>query len=153
MQATGKATFEKSTFRRETSVTINIQAPPEKVWGLMTDIAAIPNWNSTIISLGGTITQGSKIELKSTLAPDRTFNLTVSEMTAPTKMVWQDGFAPMFQGVRTYLFEKQSDDSTNFSMTEVNSGLMLPLIGGSLPDFQSNFEQFATDLKTAAESS
>lgn len=38
-------------------------------------------------------------------------------------------------------------------MTEVLSGLMLPLIAGSLPDFAPSFTQYAADLKREAERS
>jgi len=66
-------------------------------------------------------------------------------------MVWQDGFAPMFSGVRTFSLTPKSDGTTDFSMVEVFKGIMLPMIKGSLPDFKPNFEQYALDLKTAAE--
>ena len=45
------------------------------------------------------------------------------------------------------------DGSTEFSMVEVFRGVMLPMIAGSLPDFTAPFEQFASDLKRAAEAS
>jgi hypothetical protein len=38
-------------------------------------------------------------------------------------------------------------------MREEFSGLMLPMIKGSLPDFAPVFEAYATDLKRAAEGS
>jgi len=66
-------------------------------------------------------------------------------------MVWKDGFAPMFSGVRTFSLTPKSDGTTDFSMIEVFKGIMLPLIKGSLPDFKPNFEQYALDLKAAAE--
>jgi len=43
------------------------------------------------------------------------------------------------------------DGSTEFRMEEVFSGLMLPLIKGSLPDFAPSFEAYAADLKREAE--
>jgi len=57
----------------------------------------------------------------------------------------------MFSGVRTFTLQINSDGSTDFTMTEVFKGIMLPMIKGSLPDFKENFEQYATDLKNAAE--
>lgn len=89
--------------------------------------------------------------LKSTSSPDRTFNLKVTELTSPSKIVWQDGFAPMFKGIRTYTLRPKGDGTTDFSMIEVISGLVLPMIGGSLPDFRPTFEQYAADLKREAE--
>ena len=58
----------------------------------------------------------------------------------------------MFLGVRTYSLTPSEDGlETAFRMTEVFSGLMLPMIGGRLPDFGPIFERSATDLKTEAE--
>ena len=65
-------------------------------------------------------------------------------------MTWSDGFAPMFKGVRTFELTA-TDGGVEFRMAEVFSGLMLPMIKGSLPDFVPIFEQYAADLKTAAE--
>nr|MBA3872179.1 SRPBCC domain-containing protein [Anaerolineae bacterium] len=59
----------------------------------------------------------------------------------------------MFKGVRTYTLTPKADGTTDFNMTEVISGLLLLMIGGSLPDFKPTFEQYAADLKRAAEKS
>ncbi len=157
MQATmtlnGKATSEKSTFSRVCSVTINIHAKPETIWRLLTDAANMPKWNSTIISVEGNIKLGETISLKSISDPKRTFNLKIAEFNPPTKLVWGDGAAPMFKGVRTYTLTSKADGTTDFNMTEVISGLLLLMIGGSLPDFKPTFEQYAADLKRESEKS
>ena len=46
-----------------------------------------------------------------------------------------------------------ADGTTDFNMTEVISGQLLLMIGGSLPDFKPPFEQYAADLKRDAEKS
>ena len=43
-------------------------------------------------------------------------------------MIWSDGMAPMFKGVRTFTLTPKADGSTEFSMREEFSGLMLPMI-------------------------
>jgi hypothetical protein len=68
-------------------------------------------------------------------------------------MVWQDGNAPMFTGVRKYMLTPHGDQSTDFTMSETYAGLMLPMIAGSLPDFNPTFERYAADLKKEAEKS
>jgi hypothetical protein len=55
----------------------------------------------------------------------------------------------MFRGVRTFSL-KPSGSGTEFIMTEEFSGLMLPMIRGSLPDFAPIFEAYAQDLARAA---
>lgn len=42
-------------------------------------------------------------------------------------------------------------DAADFTMSEVYTGLMLPMIAGSLPDFRPTFEQYVSDLKKEAE--
>jgi hypothetical protein len=148
----GRATKTKSTFRLEYAVGTNINATPEKIWALLTHAQKFPSWNSTVISIDGDIALGQQIQVKVHAAPKREFKLKVSEFDPGRRMVWRDGAAPMFQGVRTYTLAPQADGSTNFSMSEVFSGLMLPMIAGSLPNFGPSFETYAADLKRAAES-
>ena len=66
-------------------------------------------------------------------------------------MTWTGGFAPMFKGVRTFELKPRGDGSTDFAMEERFSGLVLPLMKGSMPDFGPVFEAYANDLKRAAE--
>jgi hypothetical protein len=84
-------------------------------------------------------------------APGRTFKPKVAEFEADKRMVWRDGFAPMFQGVRTFTLTPADTGATDFAMNEVFSGLMLPMIAGSLPDFVPIFEEYVRCLKSAAE--
>jgi hypothetical protein len=138
---------KKSTFRMECSVRTNIRATPEKIWALL---CSEQKWNSTVKSIEGTVAAGNTIKLVAT-SSDRTFKLKVSDVSPNRSMTWSDGFAPMFKGVRTFQLEPKGDGTTDFEMTEVFSGLMLPMIAGSLPDFGPIFDQYAADLKRAAE--
>ena len=146
-----RAKKTESTFRMECAIAIDIAAPPAKIWSLLTDAADFPRWNSTVEKIDGKIAEGQKIALVATVAPDRTFKLKVSDVQENRRMVWSDGFAPMFRGVRTFELEPSEDGVTHFTMAEVFSGAMLPMIKGSLPDFGPVFEQYVADLKKAAE--
>jgi hypothetical protein len=152
MEANGKARKESSTFRMECAVAVNVKAAPKAIWDLLTHAADFPRWNTTVKSLEGTIALGEKLSVRATVAPDRTFKPVVTELEPEKRMVWSDGAAPMFKGVRTFTLQPRDDGSTDFSMIEVFSGVMLPMIKGSLPDFGPPFEQYAADLKRAAES-
>src|ERR1700761_4803215 len=79
MAQNGKAATEKTTFHRTTSVSTDINADPAIIWKLLTTAADYPRWNSTVISIDGTIAEGEKIRLKSMLDPKRTFKLKVKE--------------------------------------------------------------------------
>ena len=130
----GRANKTKSAFRMEYSAGINIKARPDRVWALMTNAADFPRWNSTVKSIEGRIALGQTIKLIATIAPTRTFNLKIVEFVPEKRMVWSDGNS-IFKGVRTYTLNPKGDGSTDFTMSEVYTGLMLPMIAGSLPDF------------------
>jgi hypothetical protein len=66
-------------------------------------------------------------------------------------MVWTQGNPVMFRGVRTYRLTPVAGGLTRFVMTEVFSGLVLPMAAGRLPDFEPIFERYAADLKAEAE--
>src|SRR5262245_38081466 len=112
----GRARKTQSTFRMEYAVSANIQASPKRIWSLLTNAADFPRWNSTVKSIEGKIASGEKIKLKATIAPERDFNLAISEFIPEQKMVWRDGMAPMFTGVRTFTLAPKADGSTDFSM-------------------------------------
>jgi len=134
------------------SVTRAIEAPADRVWTLLTDASGYTNWNPTIVSLDGSIEEGNTIALVSTLNPNRTFKLKVSDVKPVQSMVWSDGMPlGLFKGVRTFTVD-EADGVTTFAMEEVHSGLLEPLISKSIPDMTESFEEFADGLKTAAES-
>ena len=146
-----KAEKKEATFRMSCEVSCTIAADPERIWELLTNAADFPRWNSTVTSLEGTIALGEKLALRVPAAPKRTFTPRVTKLEPRAAMVWSDGFAPLFEGVRTFTLTPQADGSTRFSMCEVFAGVMLPMIKGSLPDFGPSFEAYAADLKRAAE--
>jgi uncharacterized protein YndB with AHSA1/START domain len=147
-----KAVKSRSTFRMECSVSADIEAPPEKVWALLTDVDAMTRWNSTLSSIEGNIEPGGVVKMQVPEAPGRTFKVKVTQYVPNKEMVWRDGNPVMFLGVRTYSLTPEANGAgTRFQMTETFSGLMLPMIAGRLPDFGPIFERYAADLKAASE--
>ena len=142
----GKATTVRTTFSRQTSIGINIQADAAIIWQLLTNAADYPRWNSTVTSIEGTIKQGETIKLKSILDAKRVFKLKVKTFEAEKQLAWGDR-----QGTRVYTLTPQSNGSVKFEMVEKIGGLMFPLFAKFIPPFDDSFEQFAADLKKEAE--
>ncbi|MFN0032703.1 MAG: SRPBCC family protein [Flavobacteriales bacterium] len=150
-ESNGKAQKTRTTFKLTCSVSNKINATPEKIWKLLTDADNYTKWNSTLTSLEGEIALGGLVKMKVPEAPGRVFKVKVVEFKSNRSMLWQDGFAPMFMGRRYFTLTPGNDGSTVFSMSEVFTGLMLPMIAGKLPDFVPIFEKYADDLKKEAE--
>jgi hypothetical protein len=141
----------ESTFRLEYTIVTPIAAPPTTIWRHLTNAAAFPSWNSTVTSIDGDISLGNTLKIKVPISPDRTFSPKVVTLEPNQKMVWADGFAPMFKGERIFTLTEGPNGTTEFRMTEVFSGLMLPMIKGSLPDFRPVFDRYAADLRGVSE--
>jgi uncharacterized protein YndB with AHSA1/START domain len=141
-----QAKTTKQTFSRETAVSIDIDAEPKTIWGIITNAAKYPTWNSTVISIEGKIALGEQIQLKSTLDPKRVFKLKIKELEPEKKLVWGDAM-----GKREFKLTKQTNGQTNFMMHEKIGGPLFPLFAKMIPPFDASFETFALDLKNAAE--
>ena len=147
-----RAQQSRSTFRRECSVAVEIRAPVEKVWEILTNADDMTRWNSTLTSVEGPIELGSIVRMQVPEAPGRTFKPKVTRFEPNREMEWREGNSVMFLGVRTYSLTPSEDRPTTvLQMTEVFTGLMLPMIGSRLPDFGPIFERYAADLKVEAE--
>jgi hypothetical protein len=143
-------TQTRNAFSLVCGVEVNILAGAEAVWTLLTDAANFPRWNSTVTGIDGQIREGARLRLR-VPGTDRTFTPRVSGVVTGQRMTWSGGFAPLFKGVRTFELKPRADGSTDFTMKERFSGLMLPLLKRSLPDFRPVFARYADDLKREAE--
>lgn len=142
----GKAITIKKLFSRQTSVAIEIAASPDTIWKLLTIAEEFSAWNSTIVELTGKIAPGEKIVLRSTLAPDRKFTLKVKEFEPQARLAWGDAM-----GTRVFTLSPEPNGATRFSMVETIGGPIFPLFARMIPSFDDAFNQFAADLKKAAE--
>jgi len=134
------------------SASIAIRARPETVWSILTDAEAYTSWNTTVDRVEGKIRPGETVKLYVKLNPGRAFPVKVKEFAPPYRMVWSGGMPfGLFKGERTFRLKPLSDTEVEFSMTEIFSGLMSPLIEKQIPDMQPAFEEFALRLKERAE--
>ena len=147
---TAVITQSRGLFWMTCRVALDIQAPAARIWSLLTDAERFPTWNSTITRVEGQIREGGRLRVH-VPGTARTFTPTVSGVVAEARMTWTGGFAPVFKGVRTFELEARDGGSIRFAMEERFSGLLLPFVKGSMPDFGPVFERYANDLKHEAE--
>lgn len=132
--------------------TTSIRATPETIWALLTDAPRYPSWNPTVDRIDGQIALGQRVKVYAKLSPGRAFPVKVIELVPGQRMTWRGGMPfGLFKGERTFELTPQPDGSVEFSMEEVFSGLLSPLIERSIPDMQPAFDEFASGLKKQAE--
>jgi len=147
---TGRITQSRGVFSVTCRVALNIRASAARIWRLLTNADGFPRWNSTVTRGEGQIREGERIRLH-VPGTDRTFTPRVSGVVPSVRMTWTGGFSPVFKGVRTFELRPCDDGSIEFVMQERFSGLMLPFVTRSMPDFGPVFERYASDLKHEAE--
>jgi hypothetical protein len=145
-----QVTQTRGTFALVCRVEVSIQSQPGGIWTLLTDARSFPRWNSTVTAIDGDIRDGQRIRIHAP-GTDRTFTPTISIAAPNARMTWTGGVAPLFKGVRTFELTPEPGGSTRFVMQERFSGLMMPFVGRSLPDFGPVFARYASDLKREAE--
>ena len=131
---------------------ISIRATPEKVWSILTNAPAYPEWNPTVTRVDGRIAAGERVSLHVKINPGRAFPLKVAVFEPPTRMVWRGGMPlGLFVGERTFTLGPKPNGVVDFSMRETFTGLLASLIGRTIPDMQPAFDEFAAALKREAE--
>lgn len=129
-----------------------INAPAERIWALLTDGPNYTRWNSTVEKFEGDIKLGGKVKVFAKINPGRAFPVKVTELEPAKRMVWSGGMPlGLFKGERTFTLTPTDSGTVAFDMREIFSGPLSPLIGRSIPDLQPAFDDFAADLKRAAE--
>ncbi len=137
----------------EFKTSIDIAAPADKVWALLTDLAAYPSWNPTVDKVAGQVVLGGKLTVFARIANGKGFPVKVAALEPPRRMVWLGG-APlkfMLKGERTFTLAP-AGTGVRFTMHEVFTGLISGLVRKSMPDLQPAFDEFAAALKRRAES-
>jgi len=137
---------------KEFSTTTVIDAPAEVIWSILLEVGAYPEFDPFCERVEGAVALGAKLKVYSKLSPGRAFALVVKALEPNARMVWQGGMPlGLFKGVRTFSIADRADGRCTFTMHEVFSGPMLPLIAKSLPDMTEAFDAFAAGLRRRAE--
>lgn len=136
----------------EYRASIEIAAGAAQVWEVVTDVARWHEWDPNVVRVDGEVAPGARVTVHTTLS-DRAFPVTVTDLDPPRRMVWSSGLPlGLFRGARTFTLDEH-DGVTTYTAHEVFSGLLLPLIGRTMPDLQPSFDAHVAGLRERVESS
>ncbi|MBQ1024747.1 SRPBCC domain-containing protein [Micromonospora sp. C95] len=137
------------------SHTIDIAAPADRVWAILTDTAAYPEWNPFITSLEGSLTRGSRLAVTIALpeAKPRRFTPTVTTVEPERRLAWLGRLLipGIFDGAHSFDLEPLTTESTRFTQSERFSGLLVMMLPGVLRSTESGFTAMNTALAARAE--
>lgn len=134
---------------------IDIDAPPEKVWAILMDFDAYPDWNPFITSIKGEQRLGGKLEayLSQPSGKGMTFKPTVQVFEEGTELTWLGILlvGGVFDGRHTLRVEPRDGGSTfvhGESFSGLLAGLMMRFIGDGT---EKGFHAMNAALKERAE--
>lgn len=134
-----------------TETEINISAPIDRVWQVLTQEMPKAPVPFGILRIEGTIAENARIKLWSEVTPKRAFVLRVVGLDAPRKMIWRGGMPlGLFTGQRVFALTPNANGCV-FHMREDFTGLLSGMITKSMPDLTPSFVKFANTLKSMAE--
>lgn len=135
------------------TATTTINASPEIIWKILTDVNGYPNWDLSMDHIEGKLALGETVKFLTKLS-SQAFPVKVTAFEPNKTMVLTGGMPlGLFKSERTHSLTANSDGTTTFKTEEIFSGLLLPVFGKNIPDLTENFENFAKALKKQAERS
>ncbi|MBX2870495.1 MAG: SRPBCC domain-containing protein [Saprospiraceae bacterium] len=139
---------------KELKTEIIIDAPKDKIWSVMMDFPAYPEWSSFIRSIEGEAKPGAR--LKNTLslgASDQVFKPVITRMEEGKVFEWL-GSLPLglFKGRHYFILEELGAEQTKLIHGESFSGLLRGLIMKKVgEDTLRGFQAWNKALKTRVE--
>jgi len=134
---------------------IEIDAPPERVWAVVTDFAAYPEWNPFIRQISGEQRVGARLEVRIEPPGARatTFKPTVRAVEANRELRWLGRLLVpgIVDGEHSLRIEPLQGGRSRFVQSERFSGILVGLLKGTLAKTETGFEQMNAELKSRAE--
>ncbi|MBI5565800.1 MAG: SRPBCC domain-containing protein [Chloroflexi bacterium] len=140
---------------KELRTEIEIQASPEQVWQVLTDLNKYPEWNPFIHHASGQARAGDKVDITfRSGSKEMTLHCTVIKAAPNRELRWKYHviLPAFFQGEHSFLIEPTGDNSVRFIDRETFTGLLIPLQASDIDTHsRRGFEEMDKALKARAE--
>jgi len=135
---------------------IDIAAPPDRVWAVLTDFAAYPDWNPFIRSIRGVPEQGARlvVRIQPNGARSMTFRPTILTLARHRALCWLGHLLVpgVFDGEHCFTILPIAQGQVLFRQSEEFRGILVPILKAGLDrDTKRGFEDMNFALKAQAE--
>jgi hypothetical protein len=143
---------------RELRTDIEINAPAETVWEVLTDFSHYSQWNPFIRSISGEARQGGMLEIfiQQPGGNGMTFRPIILALQPERELRWLGRLLlpGIFDGEHQFQIESLGENRTRLIQREAFSGLLVPFLWSSLDkQTKQGFEEMNRALKIQAENS
>jgi hypothetical protein len=113
------------------TTSVEIDAPPARVWSVLTDLSAYPQWNPFIVAASGTVAAGERLSLSMALPGREPMSikprLLVVEPDRELRWKGRLVIPGLFDGEHVFVLEPLEGGRTRLDHWERFGGLLLPL--------------------------
>jgi hypothetical protein len=135
--------------------TVEIDAPPERVWSVLTDLAGFADWNPFILEASGELREGGRLSVRIQPPGGRAigFRPTVTKFDPGRELRWLGklGVRGIFDGEHSHHLEPTGVRATRYTQSERFSGVLTWVSGGTLAKTLAGFEAMNAALKERGE--
>jgi hypothetical protein len=128
--------MEEDTMSKQLSAQVDIHATPDRVWEVLTDFAAYPEWNPFITQASGSARVGERLtnRMQPVGARGVNFRPTVLQADPGHRLRWLGRLLVpgIFDGEHTFTIEPLGDGQVRLVQHENFSGVLVPLMARSL---------------------
>ena len=139
---------------RRISAAVDIAATPDRVWAVLADLAAYPEWNPFIRSASGRLAEGARLTVRLTPAGGRamTFRPTVLAAEPGEQLRWVGRLIVpgIFDGTHQFALEDLGG-RTRLTQSETFRGLLVPFTGKTIARTEADFHALNRALKDRVE--
>jgi hypothetical protein len=135
---------------------IEIHAPIEAVWAVLTDFRHYPDWNPLVRQLRGKAREGGHVTLRSQPPGGRSmvFRARILAYRPPHELRWRSTFihARLFSGEHGFRLEELGTGRVRFVQDETFAGLLVPFYSRlRLAGTRRGFQQLNEALRERVE--
>jgi hypothetical protein len=135
---------------------VEIEAPAERVWQVLTHFDAYPDWNPFIRRVNGRpeVDEQLVVRMRPSGTKGMTFRPTVLKAEPNRQLRWLGHLLVpgLFDGEHIFEIEELDEDRVLFTQREIFRGLLVPLLARSLDrETQRGFEEMNRALRERAE--
>jgi hypothetical protein len=135
--------------------TIEIDASPDRVWSVLTDLPAFSEWNPFIREARGEVEVGSRLTVRIEPPGGRPmrFRPTVLEVAPGRGFRWlgRMGVRGIFDGEHSHRLDPTAGGGTRYTQSERFSGALTWFAGGTLEKTLGGFDAMNAALKQRVE--
>jgi hypothetical protein len=118
-------------FRWRIATSVEIDAPPSRVWAVLVDLPAYPEWNPFIVEAQGNVAVGETLSLRMTL-PGRapmTIEPRLLVVEPERELRWKGRLwiPGLFDGEHAFVLTPLENGRTRFDHSERFGGILLPI--------------------------